>query len=60
MKTKAKAWAAGIGSVLTVFIAVYADNVLNTEETVSLISAAVAAVGTIYAVYRVPNKDIQV
>lgn len=54
--TKAKTVAAAIGTVVTVAIAVFADDVLNLEEAWALGGAIVAAGGTIYAVFKVENK----
>lgn len=57
--TKAKTVAAAIGSVVTVAVAVFADDVLNLEEAWALGGAIVAAGGTIYAVFKVPNKPVR-
>lgn len=53
---RAKAWMAAIGLVATSFSAAYADEILNTDEYVSLITAVVAGAVSVYAVYRVPNQ----
>lgn len=57
--TKAKAVAAAIGTFCTVVVSVFADNVLDVSEIGSLIAGAVTAAGTIYAVFKVPNKPVQ-
>lgn len=57
--TKAKAAAAALGSVATVATAVFADDVLNLSEAWELGGAIVAAAGTVYAVFKVPNKPVR-
>lgn len=54
--TKAKAVAAAVGSVVTVAVAVFADDVLNLEEAWALGGAIVTAASTVYAVFKVENK----
>ncbi|GAA1026804.1 hypothetical protein GCM10009557_05780 [Virgisporangium ochraceum] len=54
--TKAKAWAAGVGSAATVVASVFADNVLDTSEVGGLVAGIVAAVVTVATVYKVPNR----
>jgi hypothetical protein len=54
--TKAKTVAAAIGGVVTVATAVFADDVLNLTEAWELGGVIVAAAGTVYAVFKTPNK----
>ncbi len=54
--TKAKTIAAAVGTLATVVVAVFADDVLDLGEVGELTAALLAAAGTIYAVFRVPNK----
>lgn len=54
--TKAKAVAAGVGGFCTVLAAVFADNVLDTSEVGSVLAGAVTLAGTVYAVFKVPNR----
>jgi hypothetical protein len=54
--TKAKTVAAAVGGLATVLAAVFADDVLDTSEVGGLIAGLVAFAGTVYAVFRTPNK----
>jgi hypothetical protein len=56
--SKAKTIAAAIGALATVVAGVFADDVLGVDEVGTLISALVAAAGTVYAVFRVPNRTL--
>lgn len=56
--TKAKALAAAVGTLCTVIVAVFADDVLDTDEVVSLIGGLVTLGLTVYAVWRVPNNPV--
>jgi len=63
--TKAKAWVAGIGSTLTAIVVAIGvlsgalqDNKIDGGEIATLISTAVTLVGTVYSVWRVPNKVV--
>lgn len=51
----AKAVTAAVGTLATALSGVLADNVIGLDETASLASTVVLALGTIYAVWRVPN-----
>lgn len=53
----AKAWVAGVGTVVTALSAAFADDVLSDNETAGLISTAVLAALTIYGVYKTRNAD---
>lgn len=53
----AKSIVAAIGSVLAVLAAAFADNVIDVDEMAAVASALVIAVATVYAVYKVPNKE---
>lgn len=57
--TKAKTVAAAIGTVVTVAVAVFADDVLDLEEAWALGGAIVTGASTIYAVFKVPNKPVR-
>jgi hypothetical protein len=54
--SKAKTVAAAVGTLATVLVAVFADNVLDTSEVGSVIAGVVTAVGTVAAVFQVPNR----
>lgn len=61
--TKAKMWAAAIGSTCTAIVVALgplqgalADGHIDTGEAAGLIGVAVTLVGTVYAVWRTPNK----
>lgn len=56
--SKAKTVAAAVGTLATVVVAVFADDVLDTSELGSLVAGAVAAAGTIYAVFQTRNKNL--
>lgn len=53
----AKAIAAAVGSIATVLTGVLADDILSTDETASVTAACVTALLTVYAVFKVQNKD---
>lgn len=54
---KWKAVAAAIGTVVTAVNAALADNLLGFDEVGTLVTAVVTAALTVYAVWRVPNRD---
>ena len=63
--TKAKAWVAGIGTVLTATTTALAtvtvvldDDVVNANEYGALAVAAATLISTVYGVYKVRNKPI--
>jgi hypothetical protein len=56
--TKAKAWTAALGTVVTALSAAFADNVLSNNEIAGVVSTVVLGVLTVYAVYKVPNKPV--
>lgn len=56
--TKAKTIAAAIGTLATVVAGAFADDVLDVGEIGALIAALATAAGTIYAVFRVPNRPL--
>lgn len=56
MKT-AKAWVAFVGSMTTALGVALSDDVLNAGDAQQIAVAAVAALATLYAVYKVPNRD---
>ncbi len=53
----AKAVTAAIGSVVTVLTAALADDVLSLDETGGIVATAIVAAGTVWAVWRVPNRE---
>jgi hypothetical protein len=55
----AKAVVAAVGTVATALTGALADDVLNLDEGASLASVLVLAVGTVYAVWRVPNAPAE-
>lgn len=55
MKT-AKAIAAGIGAIATVCTAAFADDILQTDETGTIISTFVVQAITVYSVWKLRNK----
>jgi hypothetical protein len=56
--TKAKAVAAAAGSLVTVLAGVFADDILDMPEAVSLVVATITAVLTVVAVFQVENKPV--
>lgn len=54
--TKAKTVAAAIGTLCTVIVAVFADDVLDVSEVGNLVAGVVTAAGTVWAVFQTPNK----
>lgn len=54
--TKAKTWVAAVGLVVTALSAAFADDVFNAGEVANVITALVTGAGSVYAVYKVPNK----
>ncbi len=55
--TVAKAVTAAVGGLVTALTPVLADDVLGLDEIETVIAAIAAAVGTVYAVWRVPNRS---
>lgn len=55
MKT-AKAIAAGVSAIATVCTAAFADNVLNVDETGTIISVVIVQAIGVYSVWKVRNK----
>ncbi len=55
----AKAVVAAVGSVITVLTAALADDVLSLDETGGIVASAIVAAGTVYAVWAVPNREVQ-
>jgi hypothetical protein len=56
--TAAKAVAAAIGVLITALTAALADEVLDLNEIGQLIAVAVAAVGTVYGVWKTRNTPV--
>lgn len=63
MKINAKAWVAAVGATLTAVTASWAsvtttfsDNVVDAAEVGTILTAALSLVGTVIAVWRVPNE----
>jgi amino acid transporter len=54
--TAAKAIAAAIGVFVTALAAALADEVLDLSEVGQLVAVLITAVGTVVAVYKVPNQ----
>ena len=54
----AKAWVAAIGTTVTALAAVFADNIFDGNEAGGLASVVVAAVLTVYGVYKTPNSPV--
>lgn len=52
----AKAAVAAIGTLATVLVAVLADNALGLDEVETVVAAVVTAAGTVYGVWRTPNR----
>lgn len=52
----AKAIVAGIGGLCTALAPLLADNVIGVGDWPAVISALVIAIGTVAAVWRVPNQ----
>ncbi len=52
--SKAKAWVSGFMSVLTLVLAVLADNVLNLNEIGQIIAAVIGFAVSAYVVWRTP------
>lgn len=52
----AKAVASAVGTIATALTAALADDILNTDETGTLVSTIVVAALTVYSVWRVPNR----
>ena len=57
MKT-AKAWVSFIGAISTALGGALSDNVFNANDAQQICVTVVVAVITLYAVYKVPNKDV--
>ena len=55
MKT-AKAVAAGISAIATVFTAAFADDILSIDETGTIISVVIVQGIGVYSVWKVRNK----
>lgn len=53
----AKAWVGFVGSVATAFSAALSDDVFSATDKQQVALTIVAALATLYAVYRVPNRD---
>jgi amino acid transporter len=54
--TAAKAIAAAIGVFVTALAAALADEVLDLSEVGQLVAVLITGVGTVVAVYKVPNQ----
>ena len=52
----AKAVVAALGGVLQVLVPIMADNVITMSEWSQITAQALLAVGTIIAVFQIPNK----
>lgn len=52
----AKAVAAAAGALTTALAPVVADDMIGLDEVGTVTAALAAAVGTVYAVWRVPNR----
>lgn len=55
----AKAVVAGVGTVVTVLTAAFADDVVSLDETATLVATLVTAAATVYGVYKVENKPAE-
>lgn len=53
----AKAITAAVGSLVTVLTAAFADDVFSADEVGTLVSTLVTAALTVYAVWRLPNRE---
>ncbi|NIJ10635.1 hypothetical protein FHU38_000979 [Saccharomonospora amisosensis] len=53
----AKAVVAAVGGLATALTPVVADEVIGLDELGTVVSAIVVAVGTVAAVWRVPNRS---
>lgn len=54
----AKAWVAAVSSVVTALSAAFADDILSNSEVGGLVSTVVLAALGVYAVYKIPNRDV--
>ena len=54
--TKAKAVVAGVGAVVSILTAAFADDVFSASETGQVTAVLVEQAITVWAVWRVPNK----
>lgn len=57
--TAAKATVAAIGGIATILTAALADNVLNMDETGTIISTVVVQGIVVWSVWKTRNKPIQ-
>jgi hypothetical protein len=57
--TRTKAWIAAIGSVVTAIGSALADNVFDSNDVATILTATVSAALTWYAVYKVPNRPVE-
>jgi hypothetical protein len=55
---RAKAVVGAVGLVVTALDAALADNVLGVDEVGHIISVVIAAGASVYAIFRVPNREI--
>lgn len=56
--TKAKAFMAAIGAIISVGTVVLADNVFEINETALLVTVIIEQAAMVYAVFQVPNKPV--
>lgn len=57
--TTAKAVAAAMGGIATILTAAFADNVLNVDETGTIISTIIVQGIAVWSVWKVRNRPIQ-
>lgn len=55
----AKAIVAAVGTVVTALTAALADEVLSLDEVGQLVAVVIAAAATIWGVWRVPNRPME-
>jgi hypothetical protein len=54
----ASAFVVGLGGFLTILSTCMADNIVTTEEAVSILTSLVTWLGGTFAVFQVPNKKV--
>jgi len=57
--SKAKAVVAAVGTLCTVVGGIIADDVVDADEVGTLVAQLILAAGTVWAVWRVPNKPME-
>lgn len=56
--TKAKAWVAAVGTLITALSAALSDDVFDINDTTQVVVTLVSAAASVYAVYKVPNRTV--